>query len=656
MPNLYTYKIYWSKGINADVANIPPSTFLFKTSRVDFDFTVPSVAPQAAGYTFTGWQPSIAGHAIVQPGGTLHIQAYTSYVQMTAKWQKQEYTVSFNANGGSGAPGQRTTEDQKLRLPSTKPTKEHYAFLGWATSSSATTPQYAPGHTYTFTSNRTLYAVWSCKLTMPVLTTGSGRFLYPTQQATITMTPSINTNTHKLQVLFNDQTITIGSNLGTSKTYTPPTSWAQYITDANSCAGTLRCYTYLADGTELGYEEIPIIIDLHTLMSYNGFTPKITGVTQRDAVLWADDNFVETFNYIFVLGKTVPIVSWSITPSNYYATVKSLKIISEGKTYQIDNPAATPASYRLPVITTSSQVKLVLTDSRGNQDTYTQSYAKTRKYHVPRIALTTSPQRSDTTNTDVEFSYSWDISPLENTSDVASNIKTIKIYLRKHGSGSYTLKATITPDTYTGTADYVLQNVDTEYQYDIKIEAIDYFGTTTVEAFVPALGDVTLDFAYSDGTIAAHGFSPADGKDHWYSKEMVFEKRISAAGKKLVYIAGDEISVGIRCMAFPVGATADGKYQMDVPIGAQIDGNTTIKSGTISIYKYDGTAIFENKTAKDISATSISTGQCVIEATPMANGIVRCFMQFRDQSHPAGMNLHTACPVFGNLVLKVVAS
>ena len=71
------------------------------------------------------------------------------------------YTVSYNANGGTGAPSSQTkTHGVTLTLSSTKPTRSGYTFLGWSTSSSATSPTYYAGGSYTGNANVTLYAVW----------------------------------------------------------------------------------------------------------------------------------------------------------------------------------------------------------------------------------------------------------------------------------------------------------------------------------------------------------------------------------------------------------------------------------------------------------------------------------------------------------------
>jgi len=73
----------------------------------------------------------------------------------------QNYTVQFNANGGSGAPAVQTKVQGKvLTLSSTKPTRTGYTFLGWATSSTATSAAYQPGDSYSNDADLTLYAVW----------------------------------------------------------------------------------------------------------------------------------------------------------------------------------------------------------------------------------------------------------------------------------------------------------------------------------------------------------------------------------------------------------------------------------------------------------------------------------------------------------------
>lgn len=83
--------------------------------------------------------------------------ANTSYTIL----KKDSYKITFNANGGSGAPSSQTKwYGESLTLSSTKPTKTGYTFKGWSTSSSATSATWSAGGTYTRNESNTLYAVW----------------------------------------------------------------------------------------------------------------------------------------------------------------------------------------------------------------------------------------------------------------------------------------------------------------------------------------------------------------------------------------------------------------------------------------------------------------------------------------------------------------
>ena len=80
---------------------------------------------------------------------------------------KQSWTVSYNANGGSGAPGNQTKwHNEALTLSSTVPTRAGYTFVRWNTNSSGTGTSYNSGASYTGNGALTLYAVWSKNLNM----------------------------------------------------------------------------------------------------------------------------------------------------------------------------------------------------------------------------------------------------------------------------------------------------------------------------------------------------------------------------------------------------------------------------------------------------------------------------------------------------------
>lgn len=73
----------------------------------------------------------------------------------------ESHTVSFDANGGEGAPSSQTKwYGSILTLSSIEPTRANHEFMGWAASSAATSADYAAGGLYYADADANLYAVW----------------------------------------------------------------------------------------------------------------------------------------------------------------------------------------------------------------------------------------------------------------------------------------------------------------------------------------------------------------------------------------------------------------------------------------------------------------------------------------------------------------
>ena len=82
---------------------------------------------------------------------------------------KPSHTVSYNANGGSGAPGSQTKWwGEVLTLSGTRPTRANHTFLGWATSANGAVA-YQPGGRYGADNNVTLYAKWKLNTKPPTI-------------------------------------------------------------------------------------------------------------------------------------------------------------------------------------------------------------------------------------------------------------------------------------------------------------------------------------------------------------------------------------------------------------------------------------------------------------------------------------------------------
>lgn len=153
---------------NANGGSGAPSA---QTKTYGTALTLSSTKPTRTGYTFRGWSTS-AGGAVVYAAGA----SYTANASVTlyAVWQAVTYAVTYNANGGVGAPATQTkTYGQTLVLSMTTPSRANYTFLGWSTSSTATSATYVAGGTYTANAAVTLYAVWQLTYTKPKISSYS---------------------------------------------------------------------------------------------------------------------------------------------------------------------------------------------------------------------------------------------------------------------------------------------------------------------------------------------------------------------------------------------------------------------------------------------------------------------------------------------------
>ena len=133
--------------------------------------------PSKTGYSFKGYYTSTNGSGTnyVNSSGTFINNAYKTIGDKTlyANWQANTYTITYNANGGSGAPSSQSytydpNNDTVFYLSSTTPSRSGYTFLGWSLSSTATSASYSAGQRWGThnANNYTLYAVWKKTVTV----------------------------------------------------------------------------------------------------------------------------------------------------------------------------------------------------------------------------------------------------------------------------------------------------------------------------------------------------------------------------------------------------------------------------------------------------------------------------------------------------------
>lgn len=224
--------------------------------QTSYTFTLSSTTPTRSGYTFLGWsKSSSATSASYAAGGTITVSINT---RLYAIWKKT-ITVSYNANGGSGAPSSQSatiynaTTSYTFTLSSTKPTRAGYIFLGWGTSSTATSASYQPGATVTLTSSLALYAVWQPDATLGVSTSST--------ENSYTISTSVNAEVTRQVKIYQDGTLIATKDVKGSNSFTftgkkPETSYTIRVDLLNGstviATKTVKVATLNADITLTG--------------------------------------------------------------------------------------------------------------------------------------------------------------------------------------------------------------------------------------------------------------------------------------------------------------------------------------------------------------------------------------------------------------------
>ncbi len=120
------------------------------------------------GYTFTGWNTAANDSGTAYADGATY--PFTASVTLYAQWTAVpvSYTVTFNANGGTGTMAPET-DNAPTALTANAFTRSGYTFNDWNTVAGGRGTSYANGAIYPFTASVTLYAQWMATVGGPPL-------------------------------------------------------------------------------------------------------------------------------------------------------------------------------------------------------------------------------------------------------------------------------------------------------------------------------------------------------------------------------------------------------------------------------------------------------------------------------------------------------
>ena len=255
------------------------------------------------------------------------------------------YTVSFDANGGTGTMAEVTgVSAGAYTLPANGFTApEGKRFVGWATSAGGTAT--AAGEAITISDNVTLYAIWEeiptshpAKPTLGI----TGTYTYSGSAQTVTVTG------------FDSATMLISGNVGTNA--------GSYTASVTSKSGRW------ADGTStpitiewsIGRKTVTPVIRVSGTYTYTGTPVEPTFTVEDGGVVISTSEYARTITDNDAVGTGKITVS-DKTGGNY-------EILTTSQTFEIGAPTPPPTVY------TSTEIKITAdkTDAKtGDEITYT---------------------------------------------------------------------------------------------------------------------------------------------------------------------------------------------------------------------------------------------------------------------------------------------
>ena len=255
------------------------------------------------------------------------------------------YTVSFNANGGTGTMAEVTgVSAGAYTLPANGFTApDGKRFVGWATSAGGTAT--AAGEAITITDNVTLYAIWEdiptshpAKPTLGI----TGTYTYSGSAQTVTVTG------------FDSATMLITGNVGTNAgTYTASvTSKSGRWADGTSTPVTINW--------SIGRKTVTPVIRVSGTYTYTGTPVEPTFTVEDGGVV------ISTSEYARSITDNDAVGTGKITVSD--KTGGNYEILTTSQTFTIGVPTPPPTVY------TSTEIKITAdkTDAKtGDEITYT---------------------------------------------------------------------------------------------------------------------------------------------------------------------------------------------------------------------------------------------------------------------------------------------
>lgn len=493
-----TFSVVFEKTFS-DVTNVPSGNSSSSTKTVNssspgtvsLGVTLSSAVPVRDGYTFVGWRRSRTDSTdtLYSPGQYVSARvAYgdTTIYYMYSWWSIKTNTITYYANGGSGAPAAQTKNyGASINLSTTVPTRTGYIFVKWNTAANGSGTNYTGGQAYSANADLNLYAVWKAAASVPTLNKTTADI---GTNVVISTNRADNSATHKLTFSFEGTSGDIASNVGASHTWTVGSGFDFYNLLPTKTSGTLTiyCETYINNTKSGDTQSVTLTVTVPASVKPT-MTVSSSAVNEGNMSAILGTTVVQSLSKIsFALsctaGNGASFSSYSVTgqdlPSNMNLTQASTTIVTN-------------------IISGSGNLSwsFYVTDSRGrNSDTVTVT-KNVSSYSRPSVSPISVYRCNSSGTADQSGGTYFNARCFYSAQNVGSNtITSAKVYYRKassSGSSSWTQAADLTSRTDHGSGAWTGAlgggNIQLDYSYEIKFEVQDSVGAANSSALVTSI-------------------------------------------------------------------------------------------------------------------------------------------------------------------------
>lgn len=205
--------------------------------------------------------------------------------------------------------------------------------------------------------------------------------------------------THKLRYVFGSEAKDIATGVGTSHTWTVPSSLLTQIPNSNSGLGTIYCETY-SGSTSIGETSVAFTVEV----AEGGARPTLADITLTEgnslvAQRLSGNNYLQTLSDIAVTFVGAKGVDGS-TVTGYYA-----EIVDRKQSTNKNGGRLGPMEFK-----GSATIRAKVIDSRGRASEYVEKTINVIEYFTPALSISASRVGAD--NSTVQIIRNCKISPV----------------------------------------------------------------------------------------------------------------------------------------------------------------------------------------------------------------------------------------------------